>query len=26
LYDVASGTSPLQKDSEIVIEKFEYLP
>jgi hypothetical protein len=26
LYDVASGTSPMQKDSEIVIEKFEYLP
>jgi hypothetical protein len=26
LYDIASDKYPLQKDSEIVIEKFEYLP
>jgi hypothetical protein len=26
LYVVASDKSPLQKDSEVVIEKFEYLP
>ena len=25
-YIVASDKSPLQKDSEVVIEKFEYLP
>jgi hypothetical protein len=26
LYVVASDTSPLQKDTEVVVEKFEYLP
>jgi hypothetical protein len=26
LYVVASETSPLQKDNEVVVEKFEYLP
>jgi len=26
LYVVASDKSPLQKEQEVVIEKFEYLP
>jgi hypothetical protein len=26
LYVVASDTSPLEKDTEVVVEKFEYLP